>query len=226
MVDSHSGTTSKSSAGSPRSNAALGKSSQSRPVEPASFQSGDDGERQLGDGPKHQAGENAVNFTQEGGDAAAAGREAMLTALNFWELALEPLRTWQAGMMRWGDEFWREALGGVRPGQVSRLLSLEALFGLPSTDLKETADAYVLSVELPGLSEKDVRISTNGDILLVRGHKAQEQQQATSTYRRSERWFGQFERTFPLPPDAVRDRITTSMRDGVLEILLPKTAAA
>ena len=58
------------------------------------------------------------------------------------------------------------------------------------------------------------------------GHQVQAREDETSTYRRSERWFGQFERSFPLPASVASDQISSSMRDGILEIVLPKLADA
>lgn len=171
-------------------------------------------------------GDGQVDFTLEGGEIAAAGREAMLTAARFWQQALEPFQAFQASMLRWSDQLWHEALGGARPAQVSRLLTPALLLGLPSTDMKETADAYLLSLELPGLTERDLNITVNDGQIVVRGHKAQARDDETSTYRRSERWFGQFERSLPLPADAASDQISSSMREGVLEIVLPKQGRA
>jgi HSP20 family protein len=218
MADSHSDTTSASAPDSTRRN-----TTQPPPASragPTSFRS--DGET----GSKAAAKDGAIDFTLEGGEMAAASREAMLTAARFWQQALEPFQAFQASMMRWSDQLWRDAAGGARPAQISRLLTPAPILGLPSTDVKETEQAYTVSMELPGLTERDVSISTDDDQLILQGDKTQEQDRETSTYRRSERWFGHFERTFPLPPGVARDRISSSMRNGVLEVVLPKAAAA
>lgn len=167
-----------------------------------------------------------VEFTTEGGEVAEVGREAMFAAARFWQQALEPFQAFQASMLRWSDRLWHDALGGARPAQFSRLLTPALLLGLPSTDLKETDEAYVLSLELPGLTERDVDIAVDGGQIVVRGHKARARDDDTSTYRRSERWFGQFERSLSLPADVAPERISSSMRDGVLEIVLPKLTDA
>ena len=100
------------------------------------------------------------------------------------------------------------------------------LFGLPATDIKETDKAYLLDVELPGLTREDVDLSIEGDMLSICGHKAETRDDAGAAYRISERRFGRFERGFPLPADVERDKIAAEFRDGVLKITLPRNAEA
>jgi HSP20 family protein len=221
MADPHSDTTSVSSSERSRKGANQSIPSSSSRAEPASFRSGGKA------GSGREADKNGgIDFTPEGGEMAEASRRAMLAATRFWEHALEPFQAFQASMARWSDQLWRDAAGGARSVQVSRLLTPAPLFGLPSTDVKETAEAYAVSVELPGMTEQDVSVSTDDDQLILRGQKIEEGSHATSTYRRSERWFGRFERIIPLPSDVAGDRIRSSMQNGVLEIVLPKKASA
>ncbi|SFK63465.1 Hsp20/alpha crystallin family protein [Caulobacter sp. UNC279MFTsu5.1] len=195
------------------------------PAEPASFQpAGETGAAPPGR-PTAEAREGDINLTQEGGDLAAASREAMQASTRLWEHAFEPFQAFLSSMTRWSDEFWREAASGLRPAMLPRFLGPSAFLDLPSVDVKEQAGAYLVSVELPGLTESDVSVSTDGDMLRIQGQKRREEGEATQGYRRSERWFGQFERSFTLPPGVARERMTTSLRNGVLEILLPKVDA-
>ncbi|MGR4863657.1 Hsp20/alpha crystallin family protein [Caulobacter sp. LARHSG274] len=212
MADPHSETVSKPSAAPPPRRA---EPSPSPAAEPASFRP-DDGGR--------QAREGDIALTQEGGELAAAARQTTLASIRLWEQALEPFNQVLSGMARLSQAFWRDAASGLRAPQVSRLLTPAPFLDLPSVDVKETADACVVSVELPGLTEQDIKVSAEDGLLRIQGRKAQEQDAATSTYRRSERWFGQFERSFPLPPGVAPERMTTAMRHGVLEIVLPKAA--
>jgi len=201
------------------------EAARSPPAEPASFQPGGETGAAPPGRPAAGAKEGDINLTQEGGDLAAASREAMLASTRLWEHAFEPFQTFLSSMTRWSDEFWREAASGLRPVMLPRFLGPSAFLDLPSVDVREQDGAYLVSVELPGLNERDVSVSTDGDMLRIQGQKRREEGETTLGYRRSERWFGQFERSFTLPPGVTRDRMTTSMRNGVLEIRLPKADA-
>ena len=221
MADPHRDTTSKPAAAPSPSRA---ERSASAPAEPASFRSDDAEPATAPPRRPGKAQEGDIPLTQEGGDMATAGRQAMLASARLWEQALEPINMVLSNMARWSEAFWREAASGLRPPQVSRLLTPATFLDLPAVDVRETAGACVVSVELPGLTDQDVKVSASDGMLRIQGRKVQEQEAATSTYRRSERWFGQFERSFPLPPGVAPERMTSAMRNGVLEIVLPKAA--
>ena len=92
----------------------------------------------------------------------------------------------------------------------------------PAADMGETPDELIVSVDLPGLSEKDIRVSITGDLLMIQGERPlREASREASPYRR-ERWFGKFERTFSLPIPVEAQRIRATYRDGVLVVRLPK----
>ena len=92
----------------------------------------------------------------------------------------------------------------------------------PAVDMYETKDELVVSAELPGLNEKDIHLSINGDMLSVRGERHWNQETKQDTYYRTERWYGKFERTLPLPMPVQADKVKASYRDGVLTVTLPK----
>jgi HSP20 family protein len=92
----------------------------------------------------------------------------------------------------------------------------------PPADMGETPDELIVYVDLPGLSEKDIRVAITGDLLMIQGERSlREANQEASHYRR-ERWFGKFERTFALPIPVEAGRIRATYRDGVLIVRLPK----
>jgi HSP20 family protein len=101
----------------------------------------------------------------------------------------------------------------------------------PVVNIKEAADEFVLSAELPGLSEKDVDVDYSDGILTISGEKSEEkeekgkegEQPMTYVY---ERRFGSFKRSFTFPGDVAGDKIGAEFRNGVLTIKLPKVAPA
>jgi HSP20 family protein len=177
-------------------------------------------------GPDLAAPEGAPELWRVGREAAAARRDAIMTGAELWTRSFEPFHAFQASMMRWFDEVWRETTSGLHTAHPGRSFSMAPLLGLPPADVKQTDTAYILSMEVPGLSDGDVNVSIDGEILTVRGHKSQERDEATAAYRLSERRFGRFERNFTLPRDAVPGRFESQIRNGVLKIALPRAREA
>ena len=91
----------------------------------------------------------------------------------------------------------------------------------PPVDLHETADEYVITAEVPGISRSDLEIQTHDGALTIAGHR-REQPEACEQYHRIERGHGSFRRSFHLPSPIDEDRITADLRDGVLTIRCPK----
>ena len=96
---------------------------------------------------------------------------------------------------------------------------------MPPVDMSETADDLVLTVEVPGISDKDVAVSITGDLLSIKGERRWEQGEKESkdnTVLHVERVYGQFERMIQLPFPVQGDKVKATYRDGVLEVKLPK----
>jgi HSP20 family protein len=96
----------------------------------------------------------------------------------------------------------------------------------PPLDVYETRDDLVVSVELPGVRERDIHLSMTGDVLSLRGQRGGAADAREENYHRIERWSGPFERRVQLPIPVQVDRIRATYRDGVLEIRLPKVKEA
>lgn len=91
----------------------------------------------------------------------------------------------------------------------------------PLADVVETAEAYLVELELPGLDRDDVTIQAQGDELVVRG----ERRPATSgspVFHRLERRYGPFARGFRFAEEVDPDRITAAFSDGLLRLEVPK----
>jgi HSP20 family protein len=96
---------------------------------------------------------------------------------------------------------------------------------LPAMDLAETADHFVLTADLPGLSEGDVKIEVEDRVLSISGERKSASEETKAGYRRVERAFGSFRRTLTLPEGVDGEAITAAFDKGVLEITIPKPEA-
>lgn len=94
----------------------------------------------------------------------------------------------------------------------------------PATDAKLADDVYTITLELPGVEEKDVELTVNDGVVQVRGEKKSEREEKGDTWYFSERQFGSFSRSFRLPPDADSGKVDAGLKDGVLTITVPKSA--
>jgi HSP20 family protein len=96
----------------------------------------------------------------------------------------------------------------------------------PAVDIAETADEFVVSADLPGLSQKDVKVNLMGDTLTIRGERKHESVRNDHNYHRLERTIGTFERSFTFGTPVKNEGIRAQYRDGVLEIRVPKAEEA
>lgn len=96
----------------------------------------------------------------------------------------------------------------------------------PSVDETDDDKAYRISVELPGLDEKDVEVTLADGVLTIRGEKKQEEEEKRRDYYRKERSYGSFRRTLAVPGEVDESRIRASFKKGVLTVELPKSEEA
>jgi HSP20 family protein len=93
----------------------------------------------------------------------------------------------------------------------------------PPVDMYETKNEVVVAVELPGVNEKDIRLSLTGDLLTIQGERQWSDETREAGHYRQERWFGKFERALSLPIPVETGQIKATYRDGLLTVKLPKT---
>jgi HSP20 family protein len=96
----------------------------------------------------------------------------------------------------------------------------------PAMDMSESAEAYDLTIELPGLGAEDVEVRLKDATLIVSGEKADEYEEDEADRHLSERRWGSFRRSLALPTDADPARIEATFARGVLKLHLPKSPAA
>ena len=94
----------------------------------------------------------------------------------------------------------------------------------PTLDLGATDKAYTVTVEIPGVDEKDVKLEIANDILTIRGEKRQETEEKEKNYYRLERSYGSFQRVLSLPEDIDQDGVKASFNRGVLTVTMPRKA--
>ncbi|MDQ0466982.1 HSP20 family protein [Caulobacter ginsengisoli] len=97
---------------------------------------------------------------------------------------------------------------------------------IPRLDMRETEDAIEVTMELPGISEQDVKIAIEDDVLTISGEKKSESESKKGDVRVSERTYGAFSRSISLPRGVDAEKIKASMAKGVLTITAPRDGAA
>lgn len=93
---------------------------------------------------------------------------------------------------------------------------------VPTVNIEENEQAFVVSAELPGMDSKDVKITFQDGTLCISGEKKREKEDKGKNYHRREREYGTFSRSFSIPNKIKSDKIDASFDKGVLTVQLPK----
>src|ERR1700693_1306715 len=96
----------------------------------------------------------------------------------------------------------------------------------PPVDVYEDEHQVSLKIEVPGIDEKDIDVRVENNTLTVHGERKIEKEEKEENYRRVERQYGSFTRTFNLPPTVEAEKVQADYDKGVLKITLPKKAEA
>ncbi|MCB9514427.1 MAG: Hsp20/alpha crystallin family protein [Candidatus Latescibacteria bacterium] len=117
------------------------------------------------------------------------------------------------------DRFWSEFMG-ARPcvdGDCA-----PATLWSPRVDIAETDKQFEIHVELPGLEKGDISLKVEDGLLTVSGERKTEQEESGRRFRRVERLYGRFQRSFRLPKEADADRIEAEFKNGLLVVSIGK----
>ena len=119
---------------------------------------------------------------------------------------------------------WDQLFDGLAHGTGDRIQSS----WVPAVDFEDRGEHYLVTADLPGVKPEDVEISLDGDVLHIKGERLAETETGEGNekrYRRTERAYGTFRRSFQLPADADPDAIEAHGKDGVLHIRIGKHTA-
>ena len=105
------------------------------------------------------------------------------------------------------------------------LATTEGFDFTPRLDVTETEKNVEVKAELPGMDRKDIDITLDHDLLVIKGEKRQETEEKGEHFHRIERHYGTFHRAVRLPVEVETKKINAQFKDGVLTVTMPKTAA-
>lgn len=92
----------------------------------------------------------------------------------------------------------------------------------PSLDVASDGKEYSINVELPGMDKNNISIECTNNILKIKGEKHHEKEEKKKDYYRIERSYGSFERILDIPDDGDSNNITSSYKNGVLSVIIPR----
>ena len=97
---------------------------------------------------------------------------------------------------------------------------------MPALDISERKDAYLITVELPGVELDDVQITMEGNLLAIQGERVFAHESSEQRFHRIERRYGAFRRSITLPAQVQAEQIEASFDNGVLQVVVPKMEEA
>jgi len=109
----------------------------------------------------------------------------------------------------WDRPLWRDMMAPLK-------------WNLPRMDVIDREEDVLVRAEIPGVDKKDLEVSLADDMLTVKGSVSREEKEEKGDYYRCETSQGEFSRTVSIPGKIDASKISASLKDGVLEITLPK----
>jgi HSP20 family protein len=114
---------------------------------------------------------------------------------------------------------WMEPMGWRRP-LLAELESFEMKF--PRIDMVDRDSELLVRAELPGVEKKELEITIADDLLTILVHREVSEKEESDHFYRAEMSRGAMERTIPLPVSVVGDKAKAELKDGILELVIPK----
>ncbi|MEP3836414.1 MAG: Hsp20/alpha crystallin family protein [Algibacter sp.] len=123
-------------------------------------------------------------------------------------------------LSNWLDDFFNRDLPSVFTSNFNTGITL------PKVNIKETADAFMVEMAVPGLKKSDFHIDIDNQALSISTETKEEKEQKEENFTRREFGYSSFKRTFTLPESVNDEKINASYNEGILSILLPKKEEA
>ncbi len=108
----------------------------------------------------------------------------------------------------------------------SRLFENDVFSWYPAVDVIEEKDHFILKADLPGLKKEDIKITVEAGVLTIEGERKADIETQDKQYHRLERAYGRFVRALDLGRQAEYNNIQANYKDGVLEVVVPRSEAA
>ena len=103
----------------------------------------------------------------------------------------------------------------------TKLSTVETEFWSPAVEVTETGGTFLVSAELPGLKKDEIKVEVTDQNLILEGERKQEKEEKREGYYHSERSYGHFYRSIPLPEGAQLDKASAEFSNGVLDVSVP-----
>lgn len=120
----------------------------------------------------------------------------------------------------WLDDIFNRDLPSVFTSNFNTGMSV------PKVNIKETADAFMIELAVPGLKKSDFKLDLDNQILTISTESKEENEHKEENYTRREFGYSAFKRTFTLPDSVNDEKINANYTDGILSVLLPKKEEA
>jgi len=97
---------------------------------------------------------------------------------------------------------------------------------MPAVDIEDQDERIVVRADVPGVKPEEIQVTMENGVLALTGERKTESEEKGKDFTRVERTYGKFYRSFALPQGADAEKITAHAKDGVLEVVVPKTATS
>ncbi|HZO55525.1 MAG TPA: Hsp20/alpha crystallin family protein [Bryobacteraceae bacterium] len=146
----------------------------------------------------------------------------------------KPERKEMTPRMAWDAPLFRGSLFNLNPFALMRQFTedMDQMFGSnfggaametwrPAVEIKQKDGKLMVTAELPGVKKEDIKVNVTDDVLTLEGERKQESEEKREGYYHSERSYGKFMRSVPLPEGAKIEQAAAQFNNGMLEITVP-----